>query len=50
MPQTQEEHFMALEDENDDSDSEPGATTRPDIEVRPFANFSLEKNIIKARL
>lgn len=33
MPQTAEEHLIALEDENEDSDSEPGLSTGPDVEV-----------------
>ncbi|XP_076249025.1 transient receptor potential cation channel, subfamily M [Calliopsis andreniformis] len=33
MPQTQEEHLIALEDEKEDSDSEHGAPTGPDVEA-----------------
>lgn len=33
MPQTQEEHLIALEDEKEDSDSEHGAPAGPDVEV-----------------
>lgn len=33
MPQTQEEHLIALEDEKEDSDSEHGIPTGPDVEV-----------------
>lgn len=33
MPQTQEEHLIALEDEKEDSDSEHSVPTVPDIEV-----------------
>lgn len=33
MPQTQEEHLIALEDEKEDSDSEHGVPTGPDVEV-----------------
>jgi len=33
MPQTQEEHLIALEDEKEDSDSEHNVPTGPDIEV-----------------
>ncbi|XP_015435152.1 PREDICTED: transient receptor potential cation channel trpm [Dufourea novaeangliae] len=33
MPQTQEEHLIALEDEKEDSDSEHGMPTGPDVEV-----------------
>lgn len=33
MPQTQEEHLIALEDENEDSESEHGASPGPDVEV-----------------
>ncbi|XP_076624685.1 transient receptor potential cation channel, subfamily M isoform X8 [Colletes latitarsis] len=33
MPQTQEEHLIALEDEKEDSDSEHGAPTGPDVEI-----------------
>lgn len=33
MPQTQEEHLIALEDENEDSDSELGTPPGPDVEV-----------------
>ncbi|XP_043280353.1 transient receptor potential cation channel trpm isoform X2 [Venturia canescens] len=33
MPQTQEEHLIALEDENEDSDSEQGIPPGPDVEA-----------------
>nr|XP_034192350.1 transient receptor potential cation channel trpm isoform X8 [Osmia lignaria] len=33
MPQTQEEHLIALEDEKEDSDSEHGVPTGPDVEA-----------------
>lgn len=33
MPQTQEEHLIALEDEKEDSDSEHGGSVGPDVEV-----------------
>lgn len=33
MPQTQEEHLIALEDEKEDSDSEHSVPTGPDVEV-----------------
>lgn len=33
MPQTQEEHLIALEDEKEDSDSEHGMPTGPDVEA-----------------
>lgn len=33
MPQTQEEHLIALEDEKEDSDSEHSASAGPDVEV-----------------
>ena len=33
MPQTEEEHLIALEDENEDSESEQGAPVGPDVEV-----------------
>ncbi|KAJ8678740.1 hypothetical protein QAD02_014527, partial [Eretmocerus hayati] len=33
MPQTAEEHLIALEDENEDSDSELGTPTGPDVEA-----------------
>lgn len=33
MPQTAEEHLIALEDENEDSESEHGAPPGPDVEV-----------------
>lgn len=33
MPQTQEEHLIALEDEKEDSDSEHSAPAGPDVEV-----------------
>lgn len=33
MPQTQEEHLIALEDEKEDSDSEHSAPEGPDVEV-----------------
>ncbi|XP_031782186.1 transient receptor potential cation channel trpm isoform X6 [Nasonia vitripennis] len=35
MPQTAEEHLIALEDENEDSESEHGTPTGPDVEKRP---------------
>lgn len=33
MPQTQEEHLIALEDEKEDSESEHGTSNGPDVEV-----------------
>ncbi|KAK0173426.1 hypothetical protein PV328_006622 [Microctonus aethiopoides] len=33
MPQTQEEHLIALEDENEDSESEQGVSPGPDVEA-----------------
>ena len=33
MPQTAEEHLIALEDDNEDSESEHGGVTGPDVEV-----------------
>lgn len=39
MPQTQEEHLIALEDENDDSESEQGISPGPDVEVIIFINY-----------
>ncbi|XP_023245943.1 transient receptor potential cation channel trpm [Copidosoma floridanum] len=33
MPQTAEEHLIGLEDENEDSDSDHGAPTGPDVEA-----------------
>lgn len=33
MPQTQEEHLIALEDEKEDSDSEHSTPAGPDVEV-----------------
>lgn len=33
MPQTQEEHLIALEDEKEDSDSEHSVQAGPDVEV-----------------
>lgn len=33
MPQTQEEHLIALEDEKEDSESEHGTPSGPDVEV-----------------
>ena len=34
MPQTAQEHLIALEDDNEDSESEQGTPTGPDVEVR----------------
>jgi hypothetical protein len=39
MPQTAEEHLIALEDENEDSESEQGTPTGPDVEVTKNANI-----------
>lgn len=36
MPQTQEEHLIALEDEKEDSDSEQSTPAGPDVEVLIF--------------
>lgn len=33
MPQTQQEHLIALEDENEDSDYEQNLSSGPDVEV-----------------
>ncbi|XP_076682037.1 transient receptor potential cation channel, subfamily M isoform X5 [Andrena cerasifolii] len=41
MPQTQEEHLIALEDEKEDSDSEHGAPTGPDVEKRQRRSLSI---------
>ncbi|XP_043250492.1 transient receptor potential cation channel trpm isoform X3 [Colletes gigas] len=41
MPQTQEEHLIALEDEKEDSDSEHGAPTGPDVEKRQRRSLSV---------
>lgn len=44
MPQTQEEHLIALEDEKEDSDSEHGIPTGPDVEV---INYFFNNIVIK---
>nr|XP_012140913.1 PREDICTED: transient receptor potential cation channel trpm isoform X2 [Megachile rotundata] len=41
MPQTQEEHLIALEDEKEDSDSEHGVPTGPDVEKRHRRSLSV---------
>ncbi|XP_076644273.1 transient receptor potential cation channel, subfamily M isoform X2 [Halictus rubicundus] len=41
MPQTQEEHLIALEDEKEDSDSEHGVPTGPDVEKRQRRSLSV---------
>ncbi|XP_024940536.1 transient receptor potential cation channel trpm isoform X3 [Cephus cinctus] len=41
MPQTQEEHLIALEDENEDSESEQGVTEGPDAEKRLRRSLSV---------
>ncbi|XP_034942381.1 transient receptor potential cation channel trpm isoform X2 [Chelonus insularis] len=41
MPQTQEEHLIALEDENEESEPEQGAPTGPDVEKRPRRSISI---------
>lgn len=41
MPQTAQEHLIALEDENEDSESEHGAPCGPDIEVLKCISTSL---------
>ncbi|XP_061933895.1 transient receptor potential cation channel trpm isoform X3 [Apis cerana] len=41
MPQTQEEHLIALEDEKEDSDSEHGIPTGPDVEKRQRRSLSV---------
>lgn len=41
MPQTEEEHLIALEDENEDSESEHGTPVGPDVEVI-YLHFSLK--------
>ncbi|XP_014296022.1 transient receptor potential cation channel trpm isoform X2 [Microplitis demolitor] len=41
MPQTQEEHLIALEDENEDSESEHGVSPGPDVEKRPRRSLSI---------
>ncbi|XP_026670370.1 transient receptor potential cation channel trpm isoform X3 [Ceratina calcarata] len=43
MPQTQEEHKIALEDEKEDSDSEHSAPTGPDVEKRQRRSLSVRK-------
>jgi len=46
MPQTQEEHLIALEDEKEDSDSEQSTPAGPDVEVIIFFIFEIYKTII----
>lgn len=47
MPQTQEEHLIALEDEKEDSDSEQSTPAGPDVEVIIFFSiFEIYKTII----
>lgn len=46
MPQTQEEHLIALEDEKEDSDSEQSTPAGPDVEVIIFLIFEVYKTII----
>ncbi|XP_050595311.1 transient receptor potential cation channel trpm isoform X1 [Bombus affinis] len=41
MPQTQEEHLISLEDEKEDSDSEHGIPTGPDVEKRQRRSLSV---------
>ncbi|XP_033348126.1 transient receptor potential cation channel trpm isoform X2 [Bombus vosnesenskii] len=41
MPQTQEEHLISLEDEKEDSDSEHGISTGPDVEKRQRRSLSV---------
>lgn len=41
MPQTQEEHLVALDEENEESDSEHGVNTGPDVEVTFFFILNL---------
>ncbi|XP_015190777.1 PREDICTED: transient receptor potential cation channel trpm isoform X4 [Polistes dominula] len=41
MPQTQEEHLIALEDEKEDSDSEHGASNGPDVEKHLRRSLSI---------
>ncbi|XP_012280563.1 transient receptor potential cation channel trpm isoform X2 [Orussus abietinus] len=41
MPQTQEEHLIALEDENEESDSEQTLAEGPDAEKRPPRSLSV---------
>ncbi|XP_071652036.1 transient receptor potential cation channel trpm isoform X2 [Temnothorax longispinosus] len=41
MPQTQEEHLIALEDEKEDSDSEHSVPTGPDVEKRLRRSLSI---------
>ncbi|XP_063995488.1 transient receptor potential cation channel trpm isoform X2 [Diachasmimorpha longicaudata] len=41
MPQTQEEHLIALEDENEDSESEQGTPVGPDVEKRLRRSLSI---------
>lgn len=53
MPQTQEEHLIALEDENEDSESEQGVSPGPDVEVTKInykqnVSSSLKYIIIKS--
>ncbi|XP_044016610.1 transient receptor potential cation channel trpm isoform X3 [Aphidius gifuensis] len=47
MPQTQEEHLIALEDENDDSESEQGISPGPDVEVNAVDKSISPKESLK---